>query len=112
MSEWRKLTEGKEKVGAMVVASISLGGCGIWGMHFTGMGALKILNLNGTEIVMSFDGGMTLFSMVLPVAGVYLGLYIASRDPFFLELEHTKRQQMIVVSTMLGMDTQCAHTHE
>eukprot|EP00457_Paulinella_chromatophora_P002711 gb/GEZN01002716.1/.p1 GENE.gb/GEZN01002716.1/~~gb/GEZN01002716.1/.p1 ORF type:complete len:731 (+),score=93.21 gb/GEZN01002716.1/:37-2229(+) len=57
-------------------ASISLGGCGIWGMHFVGMQSLTI---EGTAIY--FDIPLTLVSLVAVVAMVYLSFMIVAKDP-------------------------------
>lgn len=58
----------------LIYAALCLGGVGIWSMHFIGM-----LSLNMSDIAMNFDWGLTAFSFVVGVIGVYLGLFVMCR---------------------------------
>ena len=62
--------------------SVAIGGCAIWSMHFTGMAALRIES-EGETLSVSYNIGVTIFSLVVAIACVYLGLFISSRDRVF-----------------------------
>lgn len=95
MEQWRRL-EGSAKTVMLFLSAITLGGCGIWCTHFTGMTALKLVLEDGTLLVINFELGLTIVSFVFAVGGVYIGLRISSRDPFFLEIEQSRRTNMLV----------------
>lgn len=95
MEQWRRL-EGKLKLLMLVFSAITLGGCGIWCTHFTGMTALELTLEDGTILIVNFEIGLTIISFIFPVVGVFIGLTIASRDPFFLEIEQDRRKDMLV----------------
>lgn len=80
----------------LMFAAVTLGGCGIWCTHFTGMTALELTLEDGTILVVDFEVGLTIVSFIFPVVGVFIGLTIASRDPFFLEIEQDRRKDMLV----------------
>lgn len=72
------LLEPKESRGGLIfLASMCLGGVGIWSMHFIGMLALTV---HGTE--MDFNWGLTAVSFAVGVLVVYLGLSIISQGTF------------------------------
>jgi NO-binding membrane sensor protein with MHYT domain len=96
MEHWRVQEDAKNKRILLVLSSITLGGCGIWCTHFTGMNALNLVLKNGTILAVNFELGLTLLSFLLPTLGVWIGLRIASTDPFFLEMEATRRREMMV----------------
>uniref|UniRef100_K3WIP6 MHYT domain-containing protein n=1 Tax=Globisporangium ultimum (strain ATCC 200006 / CBS 805.95 / DAOM BR144) TaxID=431595 RepID=K3WIP6_GLOUD len=98
MEQWRRLQNPKHKVMMLVLAAVTLGGCGIWCTHFTGMTALKLTLDDGTILVVDFELGLTVLSLIFPVVGVLLGLMIASKDPFFLEIEQSRRKDMLVAN--------------
>jgi NO-binding membrane sensor protein with MHYT domain len=62
--------------------SISVGGCAIWSMHFAGMAALRIES-EGDNLTLSYNTGVTILSLLVAIACVYLGLFISSRDRVF-----------------------------
>lgn len=64
-------------------------------MHFTGMGALNMTLDDGSILIVNFEGGMTILSLIFPVLGVFIGLKIASEDPFFLEMEQSRRKAIL-----------------
>ncbi|KAG2508633.1 hypothetical protein BBO99_00008900 [Phytophthora kernoviae] len=80
----------------MLLSSVALGGCGIWCMHFTGMNALRLTREDGSVLSVNFEAGLTALSFICAVGGVFIGLKIASADPFFLELEQEKRKNILV----------------
>lgn len=96
MEQWRIQRDPKLKIILLILSGIILGGCGIWCTHFTGMNALTMVTEDGTTLEVDFDGWLTLCSLVLPIAGVFVGLKIGSRDPFFLEIEQSRRKQLLV----------------
>lgn len=79
-----------------MLASLTLGGCGIWAMHFTGMNAVDLMLEDGTMLNVDFELGLTIASFIFPVVGVFIGLKIVSADPFFLEMEQSRRQEILV----------------
>ncbi|GAB9476016.1 putative signaling protein [Globisporangium polare] len=97
MEQWRRL-EGNMKLLMLMFAAVTLGGCGIWCTHFTGMTALELTLEDGTILVVDFEVGLTIVSFIFPVVGVFIGLTIASRDPFFLEIEQDRRKDMLVAN--------------
>jgi NO-binding membrane sensor protein with MHYT domain len=55
----------------LIFAAICLGGVGIWSMHFIGMLALDM-----ETMAMNFNWGLTAFSLLVGIVGVYAGLFI------------------------------------
>lgn len=96
MEKWRGAIETRDKLILMLLSSVALGGCGIWCMHFTGMNALQLTREDGTVLAVDFEAGLTILSFICAVGGVFIGLKIASADPFFLELEQKKRKNILV----------------
>lgn len=62
---------GGMRIGWLLLASLLIGGCAIWAMHFLGMIAY---NPGGP---MAYDIPMTLASLIVPVVFVLFGLYVA-----------------------------------
>lgn len=62
----------------------SLGGVGIWGMHFIGMGAVS-LHYGDNEPVndIRYNLAISLLSLIVAVAAVVAGVVIASKDRLF-----------------------------
>jgi hypothetical protein len=96
MEKWRSAAEARDKLTLMLLSSVALGGCGIWCMHFTGMNALVLTREDGSVLPVDFEAGLTILSFICAVGGVFVGLWIASADPFFLELEQEKRKNILV----------------
>jgi NO-binding membrane sensor protein with MHYT domain len=67
----------------LFLMAISIGGCAIWSMHFTGMTALRIEDGNGERVTLDYNSGVTIISLLVAVIFVYIGLYISSRDRVF-----------------------------
>jgi NO-binding membrane sensor protein with MHYT domain len=61
----------------VMLASLCLGGMGIWSMHFIGMLAFSMPNMN-----MNYHWGMTAFSLIIGVVVVYVGLAVVSAEKF------------------------------
>ncbi|TMW55679.1 hypothetical protein Poli38472_010561 [Pythium oligandrum] len=95
MEQWRSQENKWKKLLLLGLSSLALGGCGIWSMHFTGMNALRIELNDSTMLEVNFEGGITILSFVFAVLGVFVGLKIASTDPFFLEIEHSRRKELL-----------------
>ncbi|CCI48111.1 unnamed protein product [Albugo candida] len=98
MEQWRYEQRPRKKRTFLIIAAVVLGGGGIWSMHFTGMNALKIRLQNKQTLEIDFEGWLTILSFIFAVGGVLVGLLIASRDPFFLELEREKRAQLLAAN--------------
>nr|CCA23747.1 conserved hypothetical protein [Albugo laibachii Nc14] len=98
MEQWRFEQRPRKKRLFLFIAAVVLGGGGIWSMHFTGMNALQIRLENGEALSIDFEAWLTILSFILAVGGVLVGLLIASRDPFFLELEREKRAQLLAAN--------------
>lgn len=96
MEKWRSAIETRDKFILLLLSSVALGGCGIWSMHFTGMNALELIREDGSVLTVDFEAGLTILSFICAVGGVFVGLKIASADPFFLELEQEKRKNILV----------------
>ena len=82
----------------LFLSAVALGGCGIWSMHFTGMSAQSMALSDGTLLQVHFEGGRTVGSLVAAILGVYLGLRVAAKDPFFQEIEANQRKAILVLS--------------
>jgi NO-binding membrane sensor protein with MHYT domain len=95
MEQWRIQESKRRKLVLLMISAFALGGCGIWCMHFTGMGALAMTLDDGSVLEVDFEGGMTILSLIFPVLGVFVGLKIASEDPFFLEMEQSRRKEIL-----------------
>ncbi|RLN62443.1 hypothetical protein BBJ28_00005409 [Nothophytophthora sp. Chile5] len=95
MEKWRSAQHPKDKLVLLVLSSVALGGCGIWCMHFTGMTALQLTREDGSILPVDFEAGLTVLSFICAVLGVFVGLKIASTDPFFLEMEQEKRKSIL-----------------
>lgn len=96
MDQWRITDSRRQKIALLMLSSVTLGGCGIWAMHFTGMNAMELVMEDGTVLEIDFELGMTIVSFIFPVVGVYIGLQIVSADPFYLEMEKSRRQEILV----------------
>jgi len=66
--------------------AISIGGVGVWAMHFIGMEAVQLIDSNTREVLpMSYDIFLTVVSLLAVIICVYLGLYISTRDRVFFK---------------------------
>lgn len=95
MEQWRVQVTARKKLMLLMISSFLLGGCGIWCMHFTGMNALGMRLDDGSVLIVNFELGFTILSLIFPVLGVFIGLKIASEDPFFLEMEQSRRKAIL-----------------
>lgn len=66
-----------ERKGLITLASLCLGGVGIWSMHFIGMLALEM-----NTISMNYSWGLTALSLLVGVGVVYIGLALMSFGEF------------------------------
>lgn len=106
MEQWRLCDSSRQKTILLMLSSVALGGCGIWAMHFTGMNAMTMVLEDGTILEIDFDLGITIASFIFPVVGVFIGLKVASVDPFFLAMEQSRRKEILVLrnrSVFLGL---------
>eukprot|EP01041_Mallomonas_annulata_P021959 gene21959-42144_t len=80
----------------LILMAISIGGVGVWAMHFIGMGAVSLTDESTGEIVpITFDIGLTAASLISVVGCVYLGLMIATRDRVFEKNSDTVGEMLI-----------------
>ena len=73
--------------------SCSLGGVAIWTMHQIGMQGMRLERNNGEKIMMQYDIGYLMISLVAVLLTTYAGLWIASKDKMFTydEAEHVNK---------------------
>eukprot|EP01032_Pedospumella_encystans_P015498 gene15498-17721_t len=69
--------------------AVSLGGIGIWCMHFVGMSAISLLEAQGNLLEVRYDIGITLLSLALVIVFTLAGFYVSSQDVVFTK---TKRE--------------------
>lgn len=60
--------------------AVSLGGIGIWCMHFVGMSAMNLKSATGDIIYLRFDSVQTILSLISVILLLFVGLFIGSRD--------------------------------
>jgi NO-binding membrane sensor protein with MHYT domain len=63
-----------------LLIGMSLGGVGIWGMHFIGMGSMQLYSRDGDEVDIEYNIGVSIFSILVAVTMVCIGVAIASHD--------------------------------
>ena len=73
-SRARRLSTARERSSWLVLAAVSIGGTGIWVMHFMAMIGFGVV---GSEI--RYDIAITALSVVVAVAVVGLGLFIVDQ---------------------------------
>ena len=73
----------------LVLMAISLGGVGIWCMHFVGMSAMSLPDNSGNNLEVRYDIGITLLSLALVIIFTLVGFYVSSHDVVFMK---TKRE--------------------
>lgn len=74
----------------LLIIAVSVGGIGIWGMHFIGMQALRLRN-HGEMVDMDYNLGLSLGSLFAVLVTTFLGVRVASDDIMF-----SKTKQEIV----------------
>jgi NO-binding membrane sensor protein with MHYT domain len=67
----------------ITLMAVSLGGVGMWCMHFIGMFALSVHSHPGDSVDVRYDVGKTLLSLVLVLLFSGLGAFISSHDDVF-----------------------------
>ena len=69
----------------LLLLAFSIGGVGIWTMHFVGMGALELKeSVNSRKIDVKFDFILTIISMFAAIFCVFLGLLLATSDRVYV----------------------------
>ena len=71
------------KYALMMMMAISIGGVGIWTMHFVGMAAVGFIDPYDNVIQLQYRYDETLISLFVVIILCYLGIYICSNDQFF-----------------------------
>jgi len=71
--EYVRSASGRIEMGWTLLASITFGGCAIWAMHFIGMLAYD------PGALITYDVGLTLISLVIPVVFAFGGFYTVYR---------------------------------
>jgi NO-binding membrane sensor protein with MHYT domain len=80
----QKMKNTSRKQFYLLAMALNTGGVAIWSMHFVGMGALVLRERSSQKIMEQyFDVVLTLLSMFCSIVSVYLGIYVASYDPFY-----------------------------
>ena len=97
MEQWRAESSTFEKRKLMCMASVALGACGIWSMHFVGMNALQ-LAADGVKLEMYFEPVLTFISLLSAFFSVFVGLHIASKDPFFVNIQESRRSNLLTAT--------------
>lgn len=68
----------------LMLIGLSLGGVGIWGMHFVGMAACIPRNIQTNKTVdVNFNVAITMISLLIAVLTISCGILIASQDRLF-----------------------------
>ena len=65
----------ENRKGEVFLAGLCLGGVGIWSMHFIGMLAFSMENMN-----MNYNWWLTFFSLVVGIVIAYIGLNLINQD--------------------------------
>jgi NO-binding membrane sensor protein with MHYT domain len=105
MEQWRRVEEVQTKRLLLLLSSIALGGCGIWCMHFTGMTAIELRLEDGSTLEIDYELGYTALSLAFAIAGVLIGIKIASSDPYFVEMQAERRKEMLVRMQPVYLDS-------
>lgn len=67
----------------LICMAVAIGTVAVWCMHFIGMGSVILINSAGEQIDFSYDIGLTVASLIIPILFVYAGLLIAKMDRFY-----------------------------
>lgn len=70
-AHYARTATGSSRIGWLALASVSIGGVGVWLMHFIGM-----LGFATPGQPIRYDIGLTLLSAVLAVAAIFVGLLV------------------------------------
>ncbi|MFX9246825.1 MHYT domain-containing protein, partial [Acinetobacter baumannii] len=62
---------------------VSLGGVGIWCMHFIGMAAMRLYNDEGERVHLYFNIPITVISLVIAIVMTAIGSFVLSQDRLF-----------------------------
>mmetsp|Transcript_13229 Transcript_13229/g.22139 ORF Transcript_13229/g.22139 Transcript_13229/m.22139 type:complete len:125 (-) Transcript_13229:1575-1949(-) len=76
--------------GYLVLMAFTIGGVGIWCMHFIGMSAVTLYGPDGKELDVLYANSPNIGSLLLCLVFVYAGMWVSSRDQIF-----TKSKQEI-----------------
>ena len=88
---------GQIRINLLVLASLCLGGVGIWSMHF-----ISMLGFHPHEMSINFNWPLTIFSFFVGVAGVYMGLYTMCQSEM-------KIQKLLFAGYMVGTSVAVMH---
>ncbi len=93
------------KTGLLAMMALSLGGIGVWSMHFVGMSAMKlVVTSTGEEIHTSFRVLSTLISLIIMLAFAWLGLYVGSKDKIFTKTKKEIVQDFVKDSSSMSFE--------
>eukprot|EP01041_Mallomonas_annulata_P013313 gene13313-28204_t len=87
----------------LALTAISLGGVGVWCMHFVGMGALLLINPDGDEVVVDYDIGLTIASILIVIFCLFVSLLIASRDRAYLKTKEEILEMIVEDASKMGV---------
>lgn len=94
--EYVRSASGRVEIGWTLLASATFGGCAIWAMHFIGMLAYD------PGILITYDVGITLISLVIPVVFAFGGFYTVYRW-------QTSMVALLVAGTIFGLGVATMH---
>eukprot|EP01033_Poteriospumella_lacustris_P016076 gene16077-11500_t len=63
--------------------ALSIGGIGIWAMHFIGMHAFRLHDIDGHHVHVRYDVGASIGSFITVVFTTFVGVTVASYDSMF-----------------------------
>ena len=83
--------------------AVAIGGAGIWCMHFTGMGALKLTTSEGIIVSVRYDIGFTVLSLISAILCCFIALLIASRDKLYVRSKEERLDVLVEDASKQGV---------
>jgi NO-binding membrane sensor protein with MHYT domain len=79
---------GNQKYQWFLLMGISLGGVGIWCMHFIGMSAMILHDDEGNKVPVFYNIPITIASLIVAILTTAMGIYLLSFDRLFAKSQH------------------------
>ncbi|CEO95187.1 hypothetical protein PBRA_003953 [Plasmodiophora brassicae] len=109
----RKSTTTGRSRALLAAVSFCIGGIAVFMMHFVGMGGIILISPDtGLPMPITYDVLLTLLSILVAVAGAWLGLFIVSKDPFWAEVVREKRVALMIEHTKYLTMTDASNVHK
>ena len=86
----------------LATMALLIGGVAIWCMHFIGMGALELRTEDGVLLKVHFDIGLTILSIIVAIAGAYVGLLISTYDRVYTKTKDKVLDMLVVDACQAG----------